>query len=463
VPLPHRSLFRGVFQVPAGHFLTAGEHGLEVRRYWDLDFDASDAAAPDQTATAAGEPVERFRGALEEAVRTRLRADVPVACYLSGGVDSSAILGLAARHAPRRLRAFTIRFADPAHDESQPARTAAARCGAELVEVPVDGRALADAFEAAVGHGETAVVNAHGVAKFLLSRAVREAGGKVVLTGEGADEMLGGYAHFRRDVARHGAAGLPPDDRNRLARWLRAAEAASAASAPRRAAFFDAAAPLRAAVGFVPSWLEAQFGVACRQQGWLADGFARRIAPRDSFGALADALALDGRIRRWEPLHRSLYLYAHTNLPNYVLSVLGDRMEMAHSVEGRVPFLDHRVAELAASLPASSKVRGRIEKYVLREAARPLLTDEAYRRPKHPFVAPPALLDRGALWERMESELRGPALDALPFYDPRSVRQTLDRLPDLPTRARLDLDPALTVAASLCVLQRRFRPAAGES
>src|SRR2546430_8909095 len=151
------------------------------------------------------EYAEEFRRTFEEAVRLRLRADVPVGCYLSGGIDSCAVLGLAARHHQGPVRAFTLTFDRPEYDEGEIAKEMAAKAEAEFLPIPIRQDDLADGFCDAILQSETLCVNAHGVAKFLLSRAVRQAGYKVVLTGEGSDEMLGGYLHFRRDMlARNG-------------------------------------------------------------------------------------------------------------------------------------------------------------------------------------------------------------------------------------------------------------------
>src|SRR5882724_8600721 len=193
-----RTLFEGVFQVPPGHYMVATEKRVQLSRYWDLDYPKVADAAPNRN---DAEYAEEFRHAFEEAVRIRLRADVPVGCYLSGGIDSCAILGLAARHHPEPIRAYTLAFDRPEYDESAVAKEMAAMAGAEFFPIPVQQDDIGDHFADAIHQAETLCVNAHGVAKYLLSRAVRQAGYKVVLTGEGSDEMLGGYLHFRRDVA----------------------------------------------------------------------------------------------------------------------------------------------------------------------------------------------------------------------------------------------------------------------
>src|SRR5205085_685669 len=149
----------------------------------------------------------------------------------------------------------------------------------------------------------------------------------------------------------------------------------------------------------------------------------------------------------------SLYLWAKTALPNYVLSNLGDRMEMSHSVEGRLPFLDHELVEAVAKMPVAMKIRGMTEKYVLREAARPVLTDTVYRRQKHPFLSPPATLNpHDRLHQMVHDTLRGSGLDHLPFVDRRKVASLLDGLGDLDAGEQVSIDQILMILLSGCVV-----------
>ncbi len=152
------------------------------------------------------EIVDEFREALRDAVRQRLVADVEVASYLSGGIDSCAVLGLAQQEMERPIRAFTLTFENPLYDEASIAEAQARHVGATYHPIPITGREIADSFADAIWHAETQMFNGHGVAKYLLSRAVRAAGIKVVFTGEGADEMLGGYPYFRVDALNDNAA-----------------------------------------------------------------------------------------------------------------------------------------------------------------------------------------------------------------------------------------------------------------
>src|SRR6516225_8184350 len=205
---PVRTLFDNVFQVPPGHYLLATDRHVQLKQYWDFDYpQANGKVLPRSDAEYAAE----FRHTLEEAVRIRLRADVPVGCYLSGGLDSCSVLGLAARNHPEPIRAFTLTFDRPEYDEEAEAREMVARAGAEFYPIPIRQDDLADHFSDAILQSETLCFNAHGVAKYLLSRAVRNAGYKVVITGEGSDEILGGYAHFRRDMLLYNREGQDAD------------------------------------------------------------------------------------------------------------------------------------------------------------------------------------------------------------------------------------------------------------
>ena len=416
VPLPARTVFAGVRQVPPGHFLEARNGTVRLQRYWDLDYPPVEGA-PEWTEGDEHALPERLRDALDEAVRLRLRADVPVGCYLSGGLDSSAVLGLAARHAGR-LKAFTVAFDQEGYDESPLAAATAARAGAEWMPLHVSQADLAARFEESVWHSETACKNGHGVAKLILSGHVRAHGYKVVLTGEGADEILAGYHASTPTPGGPAAAGDP---------------------------------------GAPPGWVRGNLANARTHAALLGRAQAAAFAAEDPWRRLLSEIDVEGQLRGRTRIDQELYVWTKTVLPNYILTVGGDRAEMAQSVEGRPPFLDHHLFALTRPLPAAVKLRKPV-KSVLREAVRPLLTDDVYAGRKKPFQSPPAT-GRAAdpLFEHVCAILRGPQLLALPVFDASAVRALLDALPSLPAARRMVVDPVLIAAASLCVLQERFR------
>jgi asparagine synthase (glutamine-hydrolysing) len=454
-PPQDRTIFEGVHQVPPGHYLIASSGEVRLVRYWDFDYPTTDRA---RSARPDAEHVEEFRRALDEAVRLRLRADVPVGCYLSGGLDSCAVLGLAATHRSDPIRAFTLSFDRPEYDETAIAREMAELANAEFHPIPITQTELADHFAEAVAHAETIAINAHGVAKYLLSRAVRDAGYKVVLTGEGSDEILAGYPHFRRDLWLYdhgpgeGDAGAVEtllgqlEARNPVSRGLLLPDGEGASLEG-----------LRATLRFAPSWLETGATQAYKLRALFSPDFEAEFAGRDAYRELVEGLDVPGQLAGRAPLNQSLYLWAKVALPNYVLTFLGDRMEMAHSIEGRLPFLDHHVVELARDLPLDQKIRGTVEKFVLREAARPVLSATVYARQKHPFTTPPAALNsHGRLYQLIQDTLRGPTLDSLPFFDRSRVVALLDQLPTMDDGLRTAYDMPLMVLLSTCVIQERI-------
>jgi asparagine synthase (glutamine-hydrolysing) len=452
-----RTLYDGVFQVPPGHYLIATDKHFQLVPYWDFNYPhAAETSAPRSDADYIAE----FREVLDDAIRVRLRADVPVACYLSGGLDSCAVLGLAARHRRDAIKAFTLTFDRGDYDEGPQAREMAAKAGAEFIPIPIRQDDLADHFADAIVQSETFCVNGHGVAKYLLSRAVRDAGYKVVLTGEGSDEILGGYAHFRRDMLLYNQEGQDPAA---VARLLAELEQSNPVSRGLLLPHGDSL-PLhgvKRVLGFLPSWIETLAAMAAKMHGVLDENFLQDFGAREPYQALFSGIDVHGQLAGRSAVHQSLYLWSKTMLPRYILTMLGDRMEMAHSIEGRVPFLDHHVVETIRSQPVSLKIRGMTEKYVLREAVRDVITDTVYRRQKHPFMSPPSTLDpKAKLHDFVQDRLRGRALAAIPFFDQKKVIGLLDRLAGMDDPARVANDQVLMILTSACVLQERFQLAA---
>lgn len=449
----HRTFYRGVRVIPPGHYLVARPgDGHRLHQYWDVTYPAELV----EDGRSEQDYVRGFRTVFEDAVKTRLRADVPVGCYLSGGLDSSATLGLAALHHNGPVRAFTLQFEGARYDEGAIARETAARTGADFVPIPIRQRELADHFADAVLASETMSINAHGVAKYLLSRAVRDAGYKVVITGEGSDEILGGYPHFRQDMLSHHTKGQDPTEIARLLEELSEGNQVSRGILM-PAGEVDPADLVREMLGFVPTWMDTHTGTMLRLRKLYRDDFLEEHAGRDGFTHLFSSLDVPARLQGRNAVDAALYLWAKTALPGYILTVLGDRMEMAHSVEGRVPFLDHHVAEYLHQVPVSMKIQGMTEKYILREAVKDVITDTVYTREKHPFLSPPATLHPDEeLHSLLQDTLRSEAVDAVPFLDRRKITDFLDNLPtaeDMDFGERIVADQVLTLSLSCVFLQ----------
>ena len=463
-PDERRSLFAGISQVPPGHILRAGEGGVRLERFWDLPaspqrrgwlggrgtdsgftLSGHAATAPDFT-----HAVERVRELTEDAVSLRMVAGVPVGCLLSGGLDSSSVLGVAAAGANKPVAAFTVGFERRRYDESEGAREMAAAAGARHTVVMLDDAALADHFPDAVWHAETLQYNTHGVARYLLARGVREAGYRSVLAGEGADEAFFGY-EFLRAAAGAGAGGLGP---RRILRILRGLLRSPARQYPELAAVSPWLARIALLLPAAPSLFTRLTRGLGLIQSVCSEDFLHGFAGYDPYHAFYRRCRESGSLSRREPARQLLYLWLHSIFVNYHLAA--DRLDMAHGVEVRLPFLDHELFEYANRLPVTQLTAPPQEKHLLREAMRPYIPNSVYARTKRAFMAPSAVGTDGPLHEFLQDTLRGEAVRAVPFLDAGAVADILDGLPQLADEDRPSVDSLLLMLASAAVLQERY-------
>ena len=371
--------------MPPGCYAIARDGQVRIYRYWDWEFPTAEEMRHDTRSEA--EVVSEFRETLRDAVRQRLVADVEVASYLSGGIDSCAVLGLAQQEMDRPIRAFTLTFDNP-YDETRIAEAQAKYVGATYHPIPITGRDIADAFADAVWHSETQMFNGHGVAKYLLSRAVRDAGIKVVFTGEGADEMLGGYPYFRVDALNDNAALSATEKSELLAQMFGSNQASRALMMPDKVD-----SPEMHAVARRLGWQPATLNVAAAQTNSAAqffrDDLPASVRAYQPLVSALDRLPIARRVTGRDRLNQVLYINSKTVLPNFILNYLADR-------DGDVP-LDRGPRSLSGSPSGRSRRprsgghegEGIREKHVLREATRDVLIPEVYDRQKHPFTTPP--------------------------------------------------------------------------
>ena len=453
---PHeRTLFDGIHTVPPGHYAIAQHGEIRCYPYWDLAFPTVEELAKDDRSDQ--EVVDGFRAVLSDAVRERLVADVEVASYLSGGIDSCAVLGLAQQGLDRPIRAYTLSFDDEVYDESALAERQAKHVGASYNAIPVASADLAANYSDAVWHAETSFINGHGVAKFILSRAVRDAGIKVVFTGEGADEMLAGYPPFRRDVLLYSSKDQDPAVVEKLL-----ADMFDSNKATRGILTSDAPPPpelesVRRRLGWVPSWIEVFSQRGSTTLGLFRPQLLDGLKGMDPYDVSLGRLRIDERVLGRDPLNQALYLWSRVHLPNFVLTFLSDRMEMAHSIEGRVPFLDHKVAEFAACMPIRMKINGMREKHALREAARDVIIEPVYNREKHPFTTPPTRVgSNDTMLELFADTFASKTMDEQPIFDPQAARAMMTELEECRPADRIAVEGILHHILSTTLMHERF-------
>jgi len=387
-PADPSTLFKGISSLPAGYLLAIEESGAETMTcYWDWHFPGSDedggsVEGPHRSIEAA---TEELRALLIDAVRLQLRADVPVGAYLSGGLDSSGVVALANRLTSTPTRTFAITFAEAEFDESTYQEAMVRHLGTEHTILRCTRRDIGEAFPQLIRHVEAPVLRTAAAPLLLLSRCVHESGYKTVLTGEGADEVFAGYdifkeAKIRRFWARQPDSRLRPRLLQRLYGYLENSPVANAALAQ---SFFGKGLEAigRPVFAHAPRWTTSQ-----RALRFLSREMRASIGPWDPLGWYEQRLP--PQIMSWTPLARDQYVEAKSLLAAYLLPAQADRAGMANSVEGRFPYLDHRLIEFANRLPARWKIRGLTEKYLLRRALDGLLPPQIQQRTKQPYRAP---------------------------------------------------------------------------
>ena len=376
--------FVGVRALPPGHLAVFESGEFRVKRYWDWNF----ARAGEDEPRSEEQATEELRELFKDSVRLQLRADVPVAAYLSGGLDSSAIAAAVRNFTGSPLTTFSLAFADSEFDETAFQNEVSTHLGTMHVVRRVESRDVGAAFSRAVWHIESPIVRTAGVPMMLLADRVREAGIKVVLTGEGADEIFGGYDIFKEGKIRRFWARQPRSQwRSLLLRRLYGYLATSPTAASAMATAFYAqgiAHPEDPYFAHRLRWSTTQ-----RTLKFLSPETRALIEREFPLARLADRAPHPEAT--WPGLSRDQYVEAHTLLTGYLLQAQGDRVAMSASIEARYPFLDHRLIEFANRLPSWWKIKGLKEKYLFRKAVTEWLPPAIVNRTKQPYRAPDAM------------------------------------------------------------------------
>lgn len=421
--VPGSSTFKNIHALRPGHMLIVrkSKNGFEItdKKYWDIDFPREDEHPyGDQPQVHINNVKEK----LLEAVALRLEADVPVGCYLSGGIDSCSMLGLASSMQQSPVKAFTISFDHDAYDESAIARGMAEATEADQEEIRLSAADLyGDNYIRTMYHAERTFYNTLGVAKYCMSKRVNECGYRVVVTGEGSDELFGGYPAFKRDYFLHGE--------DKELDLIKAMDASNELFKGAILAEKEVSHPaLESVCGFTPSWIQSWIQTLEIARPLLHDDILYQINGYDPIEAIADSFdrsQLEGR----HVLDKAQYTWIKTMLECQILNWGGDRVDMANSMESRPAFLDHHVAEMARMIPPHLRIKGKTEKWVLREAMKHILPEVLYKREKFAFMAPPAHTSdhkQRALDHLINRFLNEDIIKAAGVFDVKRVKRFLD-------------------------------------
>ena len=417
VTLPPRTAFRNVLQLPPGHSMVVEEGQVRIWQHWGLTLEPGVADA-----ATVKRQTEELLALLLDATRIRLRSDVPVGAYLSGGLDSTLIAALAKQAAGDRLRTFSIGFEDAELDETVFQQESSQFLDTQHSSIRCSHQAIASSFSDIIWHAEQPLLRMAPAPLLMLAKLVRQSGYKVVLTGEGADEILGGYdifkeAKIRRFWGQQPSSSWRPLLLKRLYPYMENLQRQSTAYLKRffQVTLEDMANPF---FSHLPRWnLTSKVKTFFSDDILAALDVGRPIA--ELTGALPASYMGLGHFSRAE------YLEATLLLPGYILSSQGDRVAMAHSVEGRYPFLDHRVVEFAAKVDPRAKMKVLDEKHLLKRAANGLVPDSVRRRHKQPYRAPDGPSFIGSQSEYLQDLLSFERVGRDGIFDPQSVSQLI--------------------------------------
>lgn len=383
-PLAPRTPFKDICELPPAHVLIASRQGVTMRRYWQFSYPD---AAEDRPVSAAEEArlTEEVRALLLDSVRIRLRADVPIGAYLSGGLDSSITTAAIRKFVPEQLHSFSVAFETAEYDESVFQEEMVAALGLRHSVTMCRDEDIASVLPELIHHTERPIMRTAPAPMMMLSRLVRESGTKVVMTGEGADEVFAGYDVFKEAKVRRFCAAQPTSRlRPLLLRKLYPYMPRMQGQSQRYLeAFFGGGQtalddPL---YSHLP-----RFRTSAAAKGFFSADLRATLGGYDAVAELREQLPAE--FVRWHPLSQAQYLESAYLLPGYILSSQGDRVGMANAVEGRFPFLDHRLIELASRIPPRLKLKGLTEKHILRRSVEDMLPAGIANRTKQPYRAP---------------------------------------------------------------------------
>jgi asparagine synthase (glutamine-hydrolysing) len=378
--LPGKTIFENIFELPPGHFIKISPEGIKLKKFWELKF-----YPPDELFTySTNEAAEAINELLLDSIKIRLRADVLVGSYLSGGLDSSGITSLISKNFNNDLRTFGITFEEKTFDESDYQRQMVSYLGTKHSEVRALNNQIYSSFEDVIWHCEKPILRTAPVPLYILSKVVHESGYKVVLTGEGADEIFGGYDIFKEAKIRNFWAKQPDSQlRPLLLSKLYPDILSDPKLVPTLKSFFG--------VGLNNS-ADPLFSHLIRWNNTsrLKTFFSNEVKEQtNNYNCLEDLREiLPDQFTKWDPLSKAQYLEIIIFLSNYLLSSQGDRVAMANSVEIRLPYLDYRVIEFMSKIPENLKLNGLNEKFLLKKIYKNVLPDNIIRRAKHPYRAP---------------------------------------------------------------------------
>jgi len=440
--------FKNIFELSPGHYLKLARNKLEIKKYWELDFSPENQYKGTNLNTITDE----FEEILTDSVRLRLRADVPVVAYLSGGIDSSATTCLIKKVTHDRLNTFSIGFSEKAYDESKYQLEVSAFLDTKHTSFQCTNEEIAEEFARVIWHTECPLLRTAPVPMYLLSKHVRENNIKVVITGEGADEMLGGYNIFKEMAIKRFWAKYPKSTiRPLLLRKLYPYIDTLQKQDVRMLRFFFGYKLEETDSPFYSHLL--RWNNTSKLIGYLNPDHQKNIRYPDPYEILMPVLPTG--FNNFSHLAKAQWLESTIFMSGYLLSSQGDRVSMANSVEGRYPFLDYRVIEFCSKLHPDLKLNGLNEKYLLKKAMVGKLPESIVNRSKQAYRAPikNVFLNPGPKVDNLEY-ISSANINDIGVFDPTKVTGLISKISN-GISSELD-EMALTAIISTQILYNQF-------
>lgn len=441
--------FKNIFELQPGHFMRVNSEGIQISKYWSLNF----ASNKKSQATSLSESIDELNELLHDSVKIRLRADVPVGAYLSGGLDSSVTTSIINDINPEILNTFSIGFKDPAFDETAYQQEAAKFFNTRHTAISCTSHEIAESFAETIWHTEFPILRTAPTPMFLLSKKVRESNIKVVITGEGADEFLAGYnifkeAKIRRFWAKEPNSVVRPKLLTKLYPYLPLLKESSDLALKM---FFGY--KLKETEDPLYSHL-LRWHNTSRIKSFFSAEFTSSINGNDSINNVYKTLPVN--FGNWSDLAKSQYLESSIFMSGYLLSSQGDRMAMGNSVEGRYPFLDYRMIEFCSKLPDNFKLNSLNEKFILKKLSIGKIPASISKRPKQAYRAPIAstFCNKNAP-DYISELLSEESLKAFGIFNPEKVKALVGNINQQKQISEID-QMAITGILSTQLLYKMF-------
>ena len=458
VMVPGSTAFAGVKQVKPGYILKVkrvnNKFQITEEKFWDINFPKKNTYERDKSEKYF---IENIRKELLRAVELRMVADVPVGCYLSGGIDSCSILGLASAISQKSVKAFTIGFSDERYDETSIAKEMAVATNADHEILKINGDDLYGNFEKVLWFTERSIYNTLAIAKYLMSKRVNELDYKVVMTGEGSDELFGGYPAFRKDMYTYGV-GISNSESENLKENLENSNDIFKGAMLANEEISNKS--FKEFLGFTPSCLQPWLACETYAKSLVSSKYKEITETYDPGAAIFGELDIEQLEDRYA-IDQAQYVWMKTMLEGQILTWGGDRVDMSNSMEARPAFLDHHLAEAAVAVPPELRIKDNVEKYVLREAMSGLLPESLYKREKFPFMAPPSHADKDNLSSMQEivNEFLSPErIREFGILDETEVNDLLNKFfsSELDASEKVQLDAIINHLLSVQILYKIF-------